>query len=135
MSFDFDMAMQLFENLSDTEQELFLTAAKFLISADTGDNGKHYTFAALHVRNIKLSIENPAPVQTDLGGYRLPLYTKQENLVEISFECASKNFLGTMFQPKKAVPQKALTPEEEEKELEKMLAGITVKRYERGHLL
>jgi hypothetical protein len=134
MSFDFDMAMQLFENLSDTEQELFLAAAKFLVSAETGD-GKHYAFAALHVRNIKLRIEDPFPIETDLGGYHLPLYIKGRDLVEISFQCASKDFLGTMFQPKKAVPQKSLTPEEEEKELEKMLAGITVKRYERGHLL
>jgi hypothetical protein len=143
MSFDVELAMATLEKMSREELEAVLTAAKFLM-ATPSVQGEQYAFAAFSVRNIKINQYDTERVlhQNDFGEY-IPHY---KPVVTISFQCDASALFGTMLKSTAedapaaapaapAVVSQPLTPEDEEKELENMLARFTVKRLERGDLI
>lgn len=134
MSFDFELALAIFEKMNPYERQAILTAGKVLMSASSSDGEACYAFAALTVSKINVeSIDDPsAIIQTDTGEYKRQVQKR----VRVTFECETKNFYGTLMQKTgeatPLVPQVSVENETEEEKIEKRFAKFIVKREERN---
>lgn len=94
MSFDFDLALQIFEKMPVDERKALLTAANFLMST-TAPDGTVYSFLARNTGKIVVSHDyEDAKEIRDRDGVAGFTVVGGRRRVRVHFECDATDFLG-----------------------------------------